>query len=151
MSRPGKCRDRQMSRPAHTCTRLRQMSRPANARDRQMSRPFIIVFLPANVATGKCRDRQKSRRQIKFQSANVRRSAVATGKCRDLANVAIGKSPTGTKSDRRGTRPALGRPPQLLEITFGIFISDITKEPIERVLGQLRCLLIFHRYIISLI
>ena len=55
---------------------------------------------PANVATGKCRDRQMSR-PAEFQSANV-----AIGKCRDRqkvayrqmsrpANVAIGKSPTG--------------------------------------------------------
>ena len=68
------------------------MSRPANVatgkcRDRQMSRP-------ANVATGKCRDRQNFSRQMS-RSANV-----ATGKCRDRqmsrpANVAIGKSPTG--------------------------------------------------------
>ena len=57
------------------------MSRPANVatgkcRERQISRP-------ANVATGKCRDRQKSR-PAEFQSANLSRSAnVAIGKCRD--------------------------------------------------------------------
>ena len=74
------------------------MSRPANVatgkcRDRQMSRP-------ANVATGKCRDRQMSR-PAEFQSANV-----AIGKCRDRqmsrpANVATGKCRDRQKSDRQ--------------------------------------------------
>ena len=83
------------------------MSRPANVatgkcRDRQMSRP-------ANVATGKCRDRQMSR------PANV-----ATGKCRDRqnfsrqmsrsANVATGKFATGKCRDRQMSRSAKVRP-----------------------------------------
>ena len=58
MSRPanvatGKCRDRQMSRPAEFQSANVAIGK---CRDRQMSRP-------ANVATGKCRDRQKSDRQ----------------------------------------------------------------------------------------
>ena len=65
------------------------MSRPANVatgkcRDRQMSRPANVAT--GRISVGKCRDRQMSR------PANV-----ATGKCRDRqmsANVAIGKSPT---------------------------------------------------------
>ena len=74
------------------------MSRPANVatgkcRDRQMSRP-------ANVATGKCRDRQMSR------PANVATGRISVGKCRDRqmsrpANVATGKCRDRQKSDRQ--------------------------------------------------
>ena len=73
------------------------MSRPANVatgkcRDRQMSRP-------ANVATGKSRDRQNFSRQMS-RSANV-----AIGKCRDR------QMSRSAKVRPARCRPALGRPP----------------------------------------
>ena len=71
------------------------MSRPANVatgkcRDRQMSRP-------ANVATGKCRDRQMSR-PAEFSNVAIQMppANVATGKCRDR------QKSDRQKSDRRG-------------------------------------------------